>query len=246
MKTIPVLFAASALMLVAPVQAGIVIVNHDEWTLATGTYAAQFGANIANYFAGGPGGNFLIYSNNFGLNNSTLINAITGAGHTVTANTGVTFDLPTLSAYTGIFLGGYVGGFNASVLTSYVNNGGNVYLAGGTGAIVGEDSVWDAFLNNFGFEFGPSYNGIGGNFVPSTSHPVFAGVASLYYDNGNTVILTGGNPNAQLIAVHPNGAGLVGIYEAGGVGEIPEPSTLALIGAGLLFGFLRLRRAPQS
>ncbi len=235
------------ILLCVPAAGGIVIVNHDEWTLATGTYAAQFGANIANYFAGGPGGNFLIYSNNFGLNNATLTGAITGAGHTVTVNTGVTFDLPTLSTYTGVFLGGYIGGYNASVLTSYVNNGGNVYLAGGTGALIGEDSVWDSFLNNFGFEFGPSYNGIGGNFAPSTSHPIFTGVPSLYYDNGNTVILTGGSPYAQLIAVQPSsGAGLIGIYDLREPGEIPEPSTMALIGAGLLFGALRLRRSSQT
>lgn len=60
--------------------------------------AAQFGANIANYFAGGAGGNFLIYSTDtFGLANSTLINAITSAGHAVTVDPAIPFDLPTLS-----------------------------------------------------------------------------------------------------------------------------------------------------
>jgi hypothetical protein len=224
-----------------------VIVNHDEWTLSSsGVNAAQFGANIANYFAGGPGGNFLIYSDNtFALVNSTLINAITSAGHTVTVNTAIPFDLPTLSAYTGIFLGGYVGSYNATVLTNYVNNGGNVYLAGGTGMIANEDTVWDSFLANFGFEYGASYNNILGAFAPTTGHPLFAGVPSLFYYYGNTVILTGSTPYAQLIAVHPSsGAGLIGIYESprGGGGEIPEPSTLALVGAGLLAAGLLRRR----
>lgn len=238
-----------ALLVPATGTAGIVIVNHDEWTLSNlGVNAAQFGANIANYFAGGPGGNFLIYSNDtFGLANSTLINAITSAGHTVTVNTGITFDLPTLSAYTGIFLGGYVGSYSAAVLTDYVNNGGNVYLAGGTGSIAFEDSVWDPFLANFGFNFGFSYNGIAGTFAPTTSHPIFAGVPSLLYNNGNTVLLTGSTLDARLIAVHPvTGDGLIGIYErtgeGGGGGEIPEPSTLALVGAGLLAAGLLRRR----
>jgi len=167
-------FLLLAFLVPAASDAGIVIVNHDEWTLcSSGVNAAQFGANIANYFAGGPGGNFLIYANNFGLNNSMLINAITSAGHSVTVNPGITFDLPALSAYTGVFLGGYTGSYNATVLTNYVNNGGAVYLAGGTGAVSGEDTVWDSFLANFGFDFGTSCNGINGTFAPSTPHGFF-------------------------------------------------------------------------
>lgn len=239
-----ILLLLVSILLSAPGFGGVVIVNHDEWTLSDyGVNAGQFGANIANYFAGGPGGNFLIYSTNFGLNNSTLINAITSAGHTVTVNPGITFDLPTLSAYTGIFLGGYTGSYNATVLTNYVNNGGKVYLAGGTG-IGSEDTVWDSFLGNFGFDFGTSYNGISGTYAPLTPHPIFAGISSLYYDNGNTVILTGSTPYAQLIAVQPgSGAGLIGIYDDGqSGGEIPEPSTLGLLGVGLVVaGWLRRR-----
>lgn len=61
------------------------------------------------------------------------------------------------------------------------------------------------------------------------------------------MILTGGNPYARLIEVEPiSGAGMIGIYEMREPGEIPEPSTMVLIGAGLLFGSLRLRRSSQS
>lgn len=138
-----------------------------------------------------------------------------------------------------------MGGSNATVLTSYVNNGGNVYLAGGT-VTPGEDSVRDSFLANFGFEFGPACNHISGYIVPSTSHPIFAGGSSLYYLNGNSVLLTGGSPFAQGIAVEPNtGAGLVGIYEARVSGEIPEPSSFLLAGAGLPALALRLGCSAQ-
>ncbi|MGQ9916256.1 MAG: hypothetical protein ACUVS7_02455 [Bryobacteraceae bacterium] len=164
--------------------------------LHSGLSAAQFGADIANDFAGGPGGSFLIYSNNFGLNSSTLIHAITSARHTVTVNTGIAFDLNTLSTCTEVFLSGYVGDWDATVLTNYVNNGGNVHLAGGTG-ISGEGRAWDSFLANFGFEFGPSYNAISSNIAPPTSHPIFASVSSLYFLNGNSVLLTGARPSRR-------------------------------------------------
>lgn len=235
MKTIPLLFAASALMLVAPVQAGIVIVNHDEWTLSSSAVnGAAFGVNIANCFAGGPGGHFLIYSQGFGLNDSGLIGAITAAGHAVTVDTSIPFNLPTLSAYTGIFLGGDPYGYDPVVLTQYVNSGGNVYLAGGTGNYA-EDYYFNPFLANFGFQYAPPYNNILGAFAPTTNHPVFAGIPELFYYWGNTVLLTGNSPYARLIAVHPEtGEGMIGIYEVREPGEIPEPATLALTGLGLL------------
>jgi hypothetical protein len=227
-------------LLSAPASAGVVIVNHGEWTLYAGPYAAAFEANIANDFAGGSGGNFLIYSNNFGLNNSTLINAITSAGHTVTVNTGVTFDLPTLSAYTGIFLGGCIGACDATVLTHCMNSGGHVYLAGGAAAISPKETLWDSFLNCFGF--GTSCNGVSRNIAPSTSHPIFAGIVSLYYDNGNTLILTAASAYAHVVAIGPtSGAGLIGICEEPS-GAIPGPSSFSLIGLGLLAGALLLRR----
>ena len=51
---------------------------------------------------------------------------------------------------------------NNAVLIDYVNAGGNVYLAGGTGAggAAAEAAQWNTFLNYFGLGFEPSYNGI--------------------------------------------------------------------------------------
>lgn len=232
-----------AILLPAAATAGIVIVNHDEWPLSDyNPYASQLAVNIANYFAGGPGGNFLIYSNNFGLYNGTLFSALSSAGHSYTASVSVPFDLPTLSAFTGVFLGGYLGSYDPAVLRDYVNAGGNVYLAAGTAAIANEDTVWDSFLASFGFEFGPSYNYIAGPIAPSSPHPIFAGVPDILYVYGNTVILTGSTSLARLIAVDPEtGAGLIGIYEGQPEAAIPEPSAAPLLALGLL-AVLRLRR----
>lgn len=233
-----------AVFLPAAATAGIVIVNHDEWPLSDyNPYASQLAVNIANYFAGGPGGYFLIYSNNFGLFNATLFSALSSAGHSYSADIYVPFDLPTLSAFTGVFLGGYLGSYNSAVLRDYVNAGGNVYLAAGTAAIANEDTVWDSFLASFGFEFGPSYNNIVGAIAPTSPHPIFAGVPNILYVHGNTVILTGSTPLARLIAVDPEtGAGLIGIYEGQPAGAIPEPSVASLLALGLLAVlWLRLR-----
>lgn len=223
--------------------AGKIVVNHDEWTLSNGQpNAGAFAANIANWFSPGGPGTFLVYSDNFGLTNVTFTGALTGAGHSVTVNTAAPFTLPGLTAYDGVFLGGYTGAYDASVLTSYVNGGGNVYLMGGTAGVSGEDVFWDGFLNNFGFEFGPSYNGIGGTFAVTSGHPIFAGIGSLYYNNGNTVLLAGVNPFASILETY-NGQGLIGVYEGREInGVIPEPSTLGLCASALLGLALVARR----
>jgi hypothetical protein len=225
---------------VAPAFGGKIVVNHDEWTMSNGQpNAGAFAVNVANWFSPGGPGNFLVYTGNFGLNNSTFTTALAGAGHTVTVNTGVTFDLASLSAYDGIFMGGYLGGYDASVLTNYVNAGGGVYLMGGTAGVGNEANVWDGFLNNFGFDYGPSYNGIGGAYAITSGHVIFAGVGSLYYNNGNTVNLFGANPNASIVE-SLNGAGLIGVYDSGSA--VPEPSTLGLTAASLLAVGWALRR----
>lgn len=215
--------------------AGKLIVNNDEWTMSNGQpNAGAFAANIANWFSPGGPGTFLVYSNNFGLDNATFTGALTGAGHSVTVNTAAPFTLPDLSAYDGVFLGGYVGAYDASVLTSYVNGGGNVYLMGGTGGVGGEDTIWDGFLGSFGFEFGPSYNGITVTQPITSLHPIFAGIGTLYFANGNSVLLAGVNPNASILETF-SGQGLIGVYEGSGAnGAIPEPSTLGLCASSLL------------
>lgn len=202
---------------VAPSGTGKIVVNHDEWTLSgTGfsqqpVEAVRFANNLANWFAEDGSGNFLIYSTNFGLYNNPFINMLAAAGHSVTASTAVPFTLANLMAYDAVFLAGDPA--DNTVLTDYVNAGGGVYIALGTGW-ANEQSMWTTFLANFGLAYGWPYNGIGGNLPSGAAHPVLSGVQNLYYNNGNTVSLTpSAGPETQILLSY-NGQGLIGVYEA--------------------------------
>jgi hypothetical protein len=213
--------------------AGKIVVANDEWTLSDTGFnppndAGAFAVNVANWFTGGSGGNFYAYSNNLGLTGTSLATAMTAAGNTWTVGTGITFDLATLSTYDAIFVGGVDA--DNTVLISYVNAGGNVYVMGGTGQ--GGDDNWNTFLNTFGLNFA-SYanggNGITGDIPINSTHAIFAEVDSLYQDNGQNVSLYGSVPGAQVLVYYDTINGLYGVYD-----PVPLPPTALLLGSGLL------------
>ena len=223
---------------------GKIVVDNDEWTLSdagfanasdTGTYAL----NVADWFTGGGAGNFLAYSSNFGSDGGALATTMTRAGYGWTISTSVTFDLPTLLTYDGVFLAGDAA--DTTVLANYVRAGGNVYLAGGTGwgGAYGEAAQWNPFLNQFGLAFdGSGYNGISGNIEISSTHPIFDGVSALFQDDGSDILdVAPGTPGHQIL-VSQQGHGLYA------VAEVPEPSGMIAAFAVLagMAGMIRRRK----
>jgi hypothetical protein len=237
-----------ALSAVLPAQAGKIVVTNDEWTLSNTGFSGsndpgQFALNVAQWFTGNSTGNsFLVYSSNFGLTGSSLSSVMIGAGNAWTVDTVTVPTLSYLQSFKGVFLAG--NGIDNQLLIDYVNGGGNVFLEGGTGIVgaAAEAAQWKAFLNAFGLEYGTSYNGVGGNIPISSSHPIFAGVDSLYQDNGNDALdINLLDPSAQVL-VTVNGHGLYAVYESV---SVPEPGTLILLGCALL-GLFGLRRKVSA
>ncbi len=253
-----VLLAMTVSLLLTPakVLAGKIVLNNDEWTtsdagfLAAGASAETFVDNLASFFlGGGGGGNFLAYSNDFSLNEPVFANTLTSAGHSLTVSTAITFDLPTLLGYDAVFLAGAPGA-DTGVLSDYVNAGGGVYLAGGTffgGGATGEANAWNPFLNDFGLGLaGGAYNGVTGLTPVTGVHPILSGVTNLYYNNGNSVVLFGANPNAQIIESAGQN-GLLGVYDdTNTVSQVPEPGTSILLAIGLLATGLMVRRRCEQ
>jgi hypothetical protein len=208
-----------------PELAGRIVVHNDEWPLSDagfstpGTQAGQFALNVANFLTGGVPGRFLFFSTNFGLTGAALSNTLTGAGHTVVVSTSEPFTLENLQTFDAVFLAGNAPAV-ASVLTDYVNAGGNVYLASGTitfGTAAAEAAFWNPFLNNFGLSLASVWNTIVGVVPIASADPLFAGVTGLYQDRGNSITdLAPGDPRSRIILTFGS-QGLVAVFsDAGG------------------------------
>lgn len=248
--------AGAAAACCASAYGGGIIVDNDEWTLSDTGFNSEGIANGTAYaqqaaaFLTGGSGNILIYSDNFGLAGGDLHTALTTGGYSVTEDPGLStpFTVASLSAYKAVFLAGNVLPSDyASVLQAYVNGGGGVYIAAGTGDIGNEGAYWTTFLSPFGLSTADPYNGIAGNIPVVSSSPILAGVTQLFYDNGDTVSATG---SAQVIT-YDGSAGLIGVYPASSVPD--DTSTLflagvslALMGFGASLGQINLKAAPAK
>ena len=241
--------AFTVMVLSVPAQAGRIVANNDEWatsntgyTLAGAPSANNFVFNLATFLAG-SGGNILVYSDLFALNQSSFKASLSAGGFNVTYGKASA----NLSGYNAVFLAERLPG-SAIDLAAFVNGGGGVYIAAGTGypGAAAEAARWNPFLTSFGLQLDSVYNNFQGNVTAGNSgHALLKGVTELYYLNGNTVSATGGNSNASTIGSSSNGPGLFGIYNSTGV-SMPEPSTYFLVGAGLFAAYLKRRSASRA
>jgi hypothetical protein len=200
--------------LTAPPATGRIIVNGDEWVLTNDQFSKtpnskQFALNVAAYFMQGKLGNFLAYTNNWGLAGSLLASAMRGAGHTWTVSSSLPFTFDTLKQYDAVFVSAMTS-VNTTVLTAYANSGGNVYIAGGTSSSVTFDSgTFNPFLSGFGFRMEP-FNNICEYLAPSITHPLFVGVSQLYFCGSNPITKLNATDPWTVIGVPAR----IGIFEA--------------------------------
>lgn len=210
-----------ALVLTTSAFAGTVYVNNDEWPLSNSGFASEGATNGTNlaqdaalFLTGATSGAPIwIDSDNFGLTGSDLQTALSAYALTDTG-TFTAFTLSTLENYSAVFLGGDdLTGAEETALIAYVNAGGGVYIAAGTGDITGgaagEAAQWNTVLNTFSLNLAPVFNLVEGVFPTDSTSPVLNGVSQIFYDNGNSVNTTG--PGAQIITSTGDN-GLIGIY----------------------------------
>lgn len=226
---------------VSNANAGTIFVSHDEWTLSNAGFAnaadtGQFVSNLVGEF----GSTIHAYTNNFGFTQASLAGAMSSAGATYTTGTGFAFNLANISGFDAIFLGGVaLGGAELSDLSTYVANGGGVYLAGGTGSFGGaaaEAAAWNGFLAPFGVQMDAVFNGLSGTTAVS-GDPIFNSVSALYQNNGN------GLSGSSVVCCGADG--LYAIHRANAV-PVSVPPTLALMGLALASLWVRGRRAARS
>lgn len=220
---------------------GKVVVSHDEWFTQSGYFNSneqQFTSNVLSFFGLHSGSSVLLYSGDSFLTNSGFVNFLTANGINVTTNASAT----SFTGYGAVFTEGNTNlSTTGGSLASYVNGGGNVFDIGGTGVggSVAEAMYNNAFLSYFGLTMAPTYNGISGN-VPTAGFSaqgpfggaLFTGVNSVYANNGNDVGLSASSVSGVTSQVFYSGNN--GVFAAAEVTTTPEPSSMALLGTGLL------------
>ncbi|WP_324725975.1 Ig-like domain-containing protein [Actomonas aquatica] len=191
---------------------GNIILNHDEWTLteegfAASPYAGLFAQNMAHWFTGGRPGRFLAYTDtvpgsvDFAYTGDSLKAALEADGHEWVVSSEIPFTLETLLEFDAVFLA--ANDVDNAILIQYVEGGGSVYISAGTkwcGCDAHVEASWyNDFLEYFGLAYSFPYNGVSGTLAVNSDHPIFEGIETLFYQNGNPVIVI--DPDDPLTSV---------------------------------------------
>ncbi len=244
-----------------PAQARV-FANHDEWTLSStgrgnaGTAnVTTFTRNAISWLTGGTSGSVLIASINFGFPAATIGSDLSSGGFGFTTTQGNSAALwATRAAYDAIFVDATTGSSflsNAQLqadLQSYVLGGGSVFanLGTGEGGAAAEAARMNGFLEFFGLQSAPSYNGISG-VISSVGYDaqgpygaeLFTGVSGLYQNNGNDISAGGANTAGYTTQIF--GGSLYGAAARANV--VPEPTTYVMMVMGLVgVGVMARRR----
>jgi len=197
---------------------GKIVVNADEWTLSSSGFgscpdASTFVHNIASWFTSKEHGAFLYTTNNFGMADGALANALQKLGHSLTFVNPDSLTLAPLKAADGVFVSSEI--VNNDTLIAYVRGGGNVYLCGGVGiGDIDEANRWNPFLQSFGLQMGWPYAFMSFQCYPiESSSIVAAGVHSLAYWGGNPISRSATNNDRSIVIASANGQGLVGVFD---------------------------------
>lgn len=221
----------------ATAPAGRVIAAGDEWLLADQAFvtnydsATAFSDNIAT-FAGGQ--SYLIFHDTaspqaFG---SSFQQRLALAGKNVTTDNVSALSASLLQGYQAVFLTGTYAGnsTNAAILTDFVNNGGTVYIAMGTGPNAAtEQSAWNPFLNAWNLNLTGSYFPFGSlttaSLLPNTS-PLAVNVSSVTWGYGLEIASLSSSPYTTVLRGDFGGYGTYGVV---GITGVPEPSSMMLV-----------------
>ena len=209
--------------------AGRIVLTHDEWLFSNKGFSecsdtAAFLRNVSEWLRKcnrQTGNKFPAFSKEFSLNESGLAQVLSNSGYTFTV--GLDFDpsINNLKKYDWIYLAGPPGDLDSATFSSlmerYVNEGGNLLIAGGTGSFdnthKGEAVFFNPFLQKFGLKYSGENNRLEGTNSVIRDHELFDGVSELYYRYGNPIVLIDDKGGRAKLLQQEDGDARFAIYD---------------------------------